>query len=440
MKRIERILGYGIPPRVFKEKYDSLPEEKRRILERVATRIQTITKLTYETTFSSSPYEYREGSDFTFWRWEISSLQVYLFCTCLDALSGKIKAERFPEWFPKQNLENLDVEKVLVLWEKHQNEYGNRKNFLEFFETLPSQSKSWLTNNIIIQRSNKFEVDTKQKHSEDYFVRMLAEYFYAAWRNPFTHQARTHPVDDRWQIDELDDYYSGIETLAHSVNREWIAQPMEFDLKGDGRKWRLWHKKHLDLITILRVIVQNVVCQRLGVDVTADTIEKSLYALGRLHWLYTFIHSQRINYELIASWKGVKTNYTEEDLSALSDFGIPRLRLKASEKLIEFYWADNISENSLRGRLKEQIKLVRMANSRIDKFYESHPRLEKYDKDLRTSRFREIKQFLSRLSNSPTCKKISRFATHRYDIWLLIRDNAQYESINLERPIMLKSK
>jgi hypothetical protein len=133
-------------------------------------------------------------------------------------------------------------------------------------------------------------------------------------------------------------------------------------------------------------------------------------------------------------YRAINEDYSQEFVSNLRDFGIYTLSSKASTKVIELFWANNIMEDSLREKIQKYIERVASINLLISNFNTAHPRYEKYDPDIEKKNKQDIKDFLSGLTKNSDCKEIIRRSYQPWNIWWLIRDNAMYESINIEPP------
>jgi len=430
MKHLDRVFGCGVNPRILSEKVDALSPKMREKIERVAQRIRLITKLDYESTFMFNPDE-EKGDSYFFFRWDLSSLEVYLYCTCIDTLASKEGYVEFKNWIRKQNTEDLTVEKVIALQQEHSNEFGNKKNFFGVFHKLPLPLKSWLAKNIAFLEWAKSEHEIQEERDANKTVEDLATYLYSVWRNPFTHGAKTHPVDSKWDIDRLDDYYLGISSLTSLADHEWVQQPMSFSLKNNSQEWNLWHKKHLDINTILRVVIQCIVYDLLQIEVTEHLIEKNVQYINRHHSLYTFIHTLRINTEALETWTEVNVANTSDAIYELIYRGIPQLTSGSIDQLLGFFKAHNPFEKSLRTQINRYKDQVTKINLEIQGFNKCHPRPEDSAKEIVDNRKQEIKIFLEELSRSTISQDAIKSSRRFYDIWWLIRDNFLYDSINI---------
>jgi hypothetical protein len=315
----------------------------------------------------------------TFGRWEISSIQIYLYCTCIDTLAGKQDYMEFYQWLKTKNLSNLDKDKIDEYHEEYLDDYGDRRSFSKLFLNLPPSVKSWLNQNISIQQSNVYEVVESRNETE--LVRRLIDYFYKSWRNPFTHQSVTRPVEFIDGINSLDEHYSriGISDLA---KREWFCQPDSFHIGNENIKWHLWHRKEIDPAFILKIIIQSVVFQWLDINVTEELVTKIVYRFNRLYWMYAYIHEIRGNAEYIDLWRDINEEYSPKIVSNLRSFGVPQLSSTASSKILELFRADNVMEKSLREHIQGYIKCVTNINILIADLNKEYPRIIKRKRKL----------------------------------------------------------
>ncbi len=425
MENVGNILGYGIPSNIFDDQFNSITNDKREILERIARRFQTIIKLNHESLFISNP-DVRNGSNLAFYRWELSSIQIYLYCTCVDTLAGKPKYVEFHDWLKNEDLVKLDSKKIDEYHDKYLFEYGNKRSFDKFFNELSPTVKSWLNQNVSIQKSQLVEVPDDR--DEEKLIEHLIDYFYRYWRNPFTHQSITRPVDFFPDIFSLNEYYSQIDDTFHLATREWVRQPTAFELSKEKGEWNFWHKKEIDLAVILRIVIQAVVFKWLKLDLTDDIINRIVYRIQRLHWLYSYIHEIRINADDLGSWKEIRENYSSDHISSLRNSGVLHLSLVASNKLIEFLHGQNPFEEQQREYLREYIECVTKINTQIEFFNKEHPRLEKYNAEIEHKTREEIKDFLTGLTTQKEYMEIIKNSRTPWRFWELININSEYES------------
>jgi hypothetical protein len=419
-EKIGQVLGYGIPIHTFIDKFDTLSPEKKDVLERVAQRLETIKKLSYEAFFISNP-QVDNGPNIQFGGWELPSLQIYLYCTCMDTLAGKEKYLKFHEWLKMQDLSNLDGTKIDEYYKSYNKTEGNREGFRRLFNGLSPQVKTWLNTNIAIQKSNEYEVLIER--DQDDFLRRLIEYFYSYWRNSFTHNSMTQPVD-----------IFGLDYLRNSLEEtnEWHQESTNITFGESKTKWSLWHKKELDIFIIARVIIHSIAFQWLDVEITDELINKNVHFLNRLQWMYLYIDEIRENAHDLDLWKELEEEYGQKFVSDLRNSGIFLLRYKASSRMLEFFWSNNGFEVGLRKHIQEYINHITEINAAISNFNRENPRLRDFHSQEEEQRCKQkIFDFLSKLTKESAYKEIIKHSHQAWNIWLLIRDNHDYESKNI---------
>ncbi|MEW5940461.1 MAG: hypothetical protein AB1750_12400, partial [Chloroflexota bacterium] len=240
----------------------------------------------------------------------------------------------------------------------------------------------------------------------------------------------TRPVDFFPDINSLDDYYSQVEELSYITKQEWFRQPVDFKLNNGKTLWSLWHRKNVDIEMVLRIIIQSAVFQCLKIDITDDTIAKLVYLFHRLHWMYEYIHEIRWNAKYLESWKEISDINSRDYLSYMQRYGIYRLSLTATKQVLEFFAANNNMENSLRKHFQEYIERVNSINNLISEFNQNHQIREKDESAKEKKVEQKFVTFLLDLTTETVYTEIIKHAHQAWDIWLLIRDNSDYESKN----------
>ncbi|HEM61271.1 MAG TPA: hypothetical protein ENO24_03185, partial [Chloroflexi bacterium] len=119
-----RLFGCGVDTYLFERKYAALSDEKQRRLDRVARRVALTARLRYEMGFRDNPFRSRE-EDYLLRSVELSSIEVYLLCTCLDTLAGKPRYKPFAKWVAQQpDVTAADARAIADLYDRYQEEYG----------------------------------------------------------------------------------------------------------------------------------------------------------------------------------------------------------------------------------------------------------------------------------------------------------------------------
>lgn len=406
---IQRVFGCGIDKQTFKMKYESLsnPQEKMR-LDRVAKRLQLTLSLRYRVGFYRSLIgQGQEG--YTFTNKELPSMEIYLLCTCLDTLAGQPKHLNFDDWIEAQeNIEFKNKNDIIKLYKQYNNEYGVGKNLKDLFINLPPIIKTWLSNNVAINRTKQPQ-PTTQTDTNKLMVN-LYKFFYNLWRNPFTHNS------DLPQASIANDIFEP------TKDDNWWSYPtawLDFELdKKQG--WELSYKKGLDLVTILRLIINVVALQILEIDVTQEYISSSLRNFSRLNGLYAFINEVDHNSETLKSL----SQFEEYRLhNYLIYRGIPVLQSTASTTMIQRYDIKIPLEASLHRMTTQYLTDVNQLNSVISNFNGSNP-IPESQEDNSPERLQKIKYFLAELAkmssylsilNGPPIGDMS-------SVWIVIQD------------------
>lgn len=380
MDYVYRIFGCGIEHRLFESKYKALPIDQKSLLRRVAWRVWFTLKLRYEVAFRTHPFVADDSYELT--RVEIPSLEVYLLVTCLDTFAGQ-DHQQFPEWLKQQPPSVCSsLEDCLVLFEQWRAECGPRRNLRNLFLALLPSVNEWLSDNVVIQRANKDFDPENVEREPDTLVKRLFQYFYDLRRTEFTHRSRTRhtPVtehigaSDEWQISLFSGY--------------------KFKL-GDNRTWTLYHRRGLDEATILRIIIQSVGFQMLGLDaeLSKQVVEVQLASHSRLAAVYGFINEVKSNAYILSLWGNFEES--EQLHSYLSEAEVPSLQTEWSTALIEQFRYP--PERHWRQTITQYRRYVDQLNLAIADFNNSHP-VSQTD---RVDRLKTIKQFFETQTRVP---------------------------------------
>jgi hypothetical protein len=195
------ILGANIDGLEFHNRLRGLDEPTHGKILGVASRLQLVNALQHETVYSTS------------WnRVQTDALQVYLLCTCLDALASRSDYRHFHEWIAQEQQQQL-LEEIFAetnsaaqptpswykqvteqLGTKWLNEYGVSRGFRGFILELPEALRTELIDSYTILKEPREQRDSWAGYSEDKRLKRVASYLYELRRNTFTHQARIVPT------------------------------------------------------------------------------------------------------------------------------------------------------------------------------------------------------------------------------------------------------
>lgn len=406
---VQRAFGCGIDGQTFKIKYEGLsnPNEKLR-LERVAKRLQFTLHLRYRVAFYRSPIGWnQEGHTFT--NEELPSTEIYLLCTCLDALAGKPTYLKFEDWLELQESTGCwDKNDIINLYKKYNNEHGVGKSFKNLFINLPPVIKDWLSNNMSIHRSGKSFSTVKT--DPDMLMKHLYTFFYELWRNTFTHSSvfpQANIADDIFEPTKDDTW--------------WSYPPAWLQFKLDKKQgWELSYRTGLDLGTILRLIINVVVLQILEIDVTQEYISSNLRNFSRLNGLYALVGEIGRNSETLRALsqlnKGELDNY-------LIYRGIPLLQSVASATMIKRYNIELPLEASLHKMTIKYITDVNQLNFVISNFNTSNPAPQSQEENSQ-ERLQNIKHFIEEIEKTSAYESVLNEPPigEMSSVWIVIQD------------------
>jgi hypothetical protein len=198
---VHSILGANIDALEFLDRVRGLDQETHDKITGVCSRLQLVDALQHESSFSTS------------WnRVQSDALQVYLLCTCLDALASRSDYRHFHEWIAQEEQQSL-IEEIIAeessaaqpsptgyklatgrLASKWLDEYGVSRGFRGFILGLPAALRTELTDSYAILKEPQEGREDWGGFEEDKRLRRVVAYLYELRRNTFTHQARIVPT------------------------------------------------------------------------------------------------------------------------------------------------------------------------------------------------------------------------------------------------------
>lgn len=395
-----RVFGCGVDSFLFERKYAALFQENQARLERVARRVGLTAKLRYEIGFRENPFRSRE-EDYLLRSVELSSVEVYLLCTCLDTLAGRPRYKPFPKWIAEQPaVTAVDAEGIASLYGRYEEEYGVGRNLRTLFRNLPDPAKDWLAANVAVQRVDL--AMAAETLDSDKLVERLYRYFYDVRRNKFTHGAVSFPTPVAEEITEA------------APEGWWIGLP-------SGADWHLSCREGLDEATILRMIIHAIGLQVLQIDLTSGLIEANLRNHCRIDALYAFVSEVHRNSALVNAWRELDHPAMGELHSYTFHVGVSLLGCDAARRMVQRY-LDNTLESGLRAMTRQYLHYIDEVNGAIRDFNQDNPRPTKGQDP--KERCRVINDFLQELVEKPECKSVAVWPsrTEMTNLWLVIRD------------------
>lgn len=408
---VQQVFGCGIDGQAFKTKYESLSEENKLRLRRVADRVRLTLKVRYEMAFYNSPFMWG-GEEYNLRYVELPSIEVYLLCTCLDTLAGQPVHRNFKDWIRDQpSVTCLGLEEITHLYAQYEEEYGVSRNLRSLFRNLPRSVKDWLATNVRIRRSDQFL--PAGERDADELVNRLYLYFYNVRRNAFTHGSVSRHTLTADDIREPKD------------NEGWItpASGMDFVIDRDrpNQTWNFSYRLGLDEATILRMIIHASGLQMLEIEPTRELIDVNLRNYSRLNALYAFVSEVNRNAAAVSWWSKVADPGMDNLRAYLIYGGIPTLNSESSTVMADRY-LDNTLESGLRQMTHQYLREISHINSAVSDFNESNP--PSRDNRNPSERWQVINEFLAELVKAPSCKSVLKWPskTEMTNLWLVIRD------------------
>lgn len=331
---------------------------------------------------------------------ELPAIELHLLFTCLETLASS-NFRPFPDWLEaRPDAQNLTAADVRSLYEQYKNECGTTKNIRRLFQNLPPSAVVWLSENVTLRREDA-EAELWEVQSDTRIVvDRLYRYFNDIQRNTFTHEGTSAYAY------KSDDIASG---------ERWASSLYFFGDK-DNRRWHLLFREGIDAVTVLRVILQALVLQRLGVEVSSIVIQAYVSSLARQRAMHGFLHEIGDNARAVAWWPTFDPDGRHSLNSYLAFAGVPSLTE---------YWPSRLAsrlndyplEQGLSHFVTEYQRALTYLNAAIDEFNQTHPPLkagEAWDQ-----KGKEIAPFLAALAKTREYKIVTETPLNR--VWNNLR-------------------
>lgn len=304
-----RLFGIGIAESEFAWAVsDSGLHEK---LQDVAMRVLLADYLKYRASFLDTSYffspAFASSGDLSYRLYrEVASLQLYLLCTCVDAIQGKRNGFiTFPNWLHRKRSvdddaiaqilselsQSLDLRQAApfrktahqVFDRVYRPVYGDRHGFIQFFLNLPPSLSSLVTNAFMISsplsEHPMFDLSVwDQEHKEwgqlpeTDRLKRIGRYFYDHRRSPYTHSLKSFPP----HIGTTRLYRGRYDDLIGSVDYISTEDVIEF-WDGNTKKYICRYfagRENEDEALMLRLLIAMALREKLGFEVTDETIDK----------------------------------------------------------------------------------------------------------------------------------------------------------------------
>ncbi|MCL4560109.1 MAG: hypothetical protein M1281_05795 [Chloroflexi bacterium] len=308
------LFGLQISEKEFMRQFQKAGNQER--LKSVAMRVFLVDQLRHNVIFRQTP---ALSHEFTFWllQNETISLQLYLLCTCIDALSGSEYID-FYEWLmlrdsnknkTKYGYDGTMNRQILnqisgdlhepknfrsavdrIFRESYQPIYGNRNSFLMFFNELPLETRQLLSRVYIISSLltkedisreltdnktiphdikswNTAQTDWRTKELSDK-IKQIADYFYIYYRNPYTHQAISFTPRNTTDWGEI-----LMKDRSLTIEEGWDPIGDIIPYKNKYLIRRFWARTYEDEVLILRLVVAIGWRRLAGIPVEGDLTE-----------------------------------------------------------------------------------------------------------------------------------------------------------------------
>ncbi|MBZ0300609.1 MAG: hypothetical protein K8J31_12745 [Anaerolineae bacterium] len=407
--RIYQILGFGAQLTDFFDKFKQLREEDQDFWRRIAERIWLT-----DTFFYNVVLDYKYEDSFAFTRnssiqnfgFQIQGLELYLLCTCLDAIANKFAHHKpldYEAWLTAKNHDRNDerqqrddsIRKLLSEFDKehlhtdtgflkankkvfelYKKSYGGLgQNFRKLFYELPQALKKVLLDTYLIVESSSapwssesVAQDWSQKENDNR-LRAITDYLWEFRRNQFTHGLEVNPSSSQW-----------LSYRNQNGKQIWVLCRNEYE------PW------------LIRTVIVTLCQKDLGYDRGDVFFERYRIYKYRQSTFRQVCYDLDWNRSWIPKFIQILANQTNsETLQAfhhnpLSTFDIESISTLVRDQLLE---ENSQYEQSLKSWLEAYLRETQRLNEQISQFnaqYPSGSRLE--------DRKQAARVFLAQLTNS----------------------------------------
>jgi hypothetical protein len=373
---IRWLFGCGTNASSFKEKYDAQPAKQKRRLNRVAHRMWLTLVLRYQLYHH---IRYASPSAIgTFEDADLPSLEIYLLFSCIDTLAQPPSYKAFPAWLKEQpEIEDLiNVGRIEQLYRRYSKEYGVGSNIRRVFDELPQPTVEWLSGKVRIETANEESSAATPLLDRDEVVGHVCEYFYRIRRNLFTHWSVSHRTYVAEKYKQSD---SALELLNMEPFTCWHLTPATWEYEIDGKPWRMYLGEGVDEATILRVVLQAIVLQRMKIDVTSAMVEAYFSGQLKQSALYHFYDEVMQNASVLHWWNEFEENGRGDLYLYLANAGIPPLSCLWSTILLERLVPDFKDEHALHQLIGKYVDAIEKLNTAIEQFDSLYPPKQDWD-------------------------------------------------------------
>lgn len=380
-ERVHDVLGFETPLKDFFHRLSTVDREA--FWQSVADRIKFIDALCQEVTLEYDQrvygYKYQALIDF-----QIRALELYLLCTCLDAIANDRAGKRalsYVDWLAnkgrKAESEKRDELVTLILTELDQDnisketlinvsqrlykfyseEYGGLgHNFHELFQSIPVSVQQYLADTYLISDDPadpvRNDLITKNWLSmpANERLRMISDYLWKYRRNEYTHGIRARPPTSPWHP-----YWDNSDPPKIV---KWVL------CKG----WEPW---------VIRDLIVTLCQIDLGYSRDKDFLERSYRYRQRQQILWQILTTLRRNRSLLPGYLTMLKTQQPRDMMSIFYYGpLPLLETEVIEAALRTQLVDRTQvgyEKGFADWLEQYTIAVKQLNSTIEDFNEAHP-------------------------------------------------------------------
>jgi hypothetical protein len=309
---------------------------------------------------------------------DLPSLEIYLLFSCIDTLAQPPSYKAFPAWLKEQpEIEDLiNVGRIEQLYRRYSKEYGVGSNIRRVFDELPQPTVEWLSGKVRIETANEESSAATPLLDRDEVVGHVCEYFYRIRRNLFTHWSVSHRTYVAEKYKQSD---SALELLNMEPFTCWHLTPATWEYEIDGKPWRMYLGEGVDEATILRVVLQAIVLQRMKIDVTSAMVEAYFSGQLKQSALYHFYDEVMQNASVLHWWNEFEENGRGDLYLYLANAGIPPLSCLWSTILLERLVPDFKDEHALHQLIGKYVDAIEKLNTAIEQFDSLYPPKQDWD-------------------------------------------------------------
>lgn len=383
---VYRAFGLGLDPLELAKRVDALRDQSPQdfsLLFDVANRVLFVDHLRFEVGWHLELPRIEQG-EYVRLDHNLDALEIYLLCTCIDALGGAVAPQlSFPQWLShnRRRVESLvsdagieSAKRYLEVTRSLFTVYvdsvpGPSRRFVQVFRELPTFVKEYMADGIVVVKGG-FESDDFRNRIQRWWQlsvdkrvgRIARDYLWARRRGSYTHRTKVETVPPSGVFRRMAERG----TPAHD-DTWWNSTSFLSARDPDAVRLTVSSDGAIDEGFLLRAIVTvRALTRILGYEACDGYLHDFFSYYQTVAAAYAFLHEMRQNREYLDFLSAPETIGQQGDFGS---YPLPILSMTAATRLLEEF---NGLVRLLGGYLPSYVDQSHVLNKRILRFNGSH--------------------------------------------------------------------